>query len=176
METNPRGIPKAPFLEDIGDYTSKNESVEITLKKFTEALNKYKFMEINSLQRRKGLEDKIPEIENTLKMIKHIMKKNEEEEPIETLFEVHDTLYANAKIGKPKSVNLWLGANVMLEYSLEEAEKLLQSKLVSANLSLKNVNEDLDFLRDQITTMEVNIARTYNWDVKQRRNAKKLEE
>jgi hypothetical protein len=63
----------------------------------------------------------------------------------------------------------------MLEYTLEEAQDLLSSKLGTAKLSLSNAIEDLDFLRDQITTMEVNTARVYNWDVKQRRLAKAQE-
>lgn len=61
----------------------------------------------------------------------------------------------------------------MLEYSVEEAETLLKEKLDLAEKSLKVVLGDLEYLREQITTMEVNIARVYNWDVKQRRSAKK---
>lgn len=57
----------------------------------------------------------------------------------------------------------------MLEYTFEEAKDLLTSKLDTAKNSLKNTLEDLEFLRSQITTMEVNTARVYNWDVKQRR-------
>ncbi|OMJ12060.1 Prefoldin subunit 3 [Smittium culicis] len=172
METNPRGIPKAPFIEDIGDYISKNESAQITLKKFTEAINKYKFMEINTMQRRKGLEDKIPEIEKSLKMVEFIMNREDVETPIETSFELYDTLYVQAKVEQPEKICLWLGANVMLEYTLQEAKDLLSTKLKAAKQSHENACEDLDFLRDQITTMEVNTARTYNWDVKQRRLAK----
>jgi hypothetical protein len=58
---------------------------------------------------------------------------------------------------------------VMLEYPLDEARDLLTEKLAKAKQSLKEVNEDLEFLREQITTMEVNTARVYNWDVKKRR-------
>ncbi len=57
----------------------------------------------------------------------------------------------------------------MLEYTLEEAKNLLTSKLESASTSLVQVTEDLEFLREQITTMEVNTARVYNHDVKMRR-------
>jgi uncharacterized protein YerC len=57
----------------------------------------------------------------------------------------------------------------MLSYPLPLAHSLLTSKLVAANLSLKNLKEDLEWLRDQITVTEVNVARVYNWDVKRRR-------
>jgi hypothetical protein len=39
----------------------------------------------------------------------------------------------------------------MLSYHIDEAEELLDSKLSSAKLNLANCEEDLDFLREQIT-------------------------
>ena len=48
-------------------------------------------------------------------------------------------------------VYLWLGANVMLSYPMQEAESLLEGKLSGALSTLANCEEDLDFLREQIT-------------------------
>ena len=62
-----------------------------------------------------------------------------------------------------------LKANVMLSYKIPAAISLLQSKLAIAQISLDNTVEDLEFLREQLTIMEVNTARVYNWDVKRRR-------
>jgi hypothetical protein len=71
----------------------------------------------------------------------------------------------------------------MVAYPIDEAKSLLTQKLSSEETSLKTCQEDLEFLREQITTMEVNIgihlslcgltktARTYNWDVRRRRQA-----
>ncbi|KAI9351643.1 Prefoldin subunit-domain-containing protein [Pilaira anomala] len=154
--SNPRGIPSSPFVERVEDYVSEAEPVEIVLKKFQEAI-------------RKVLEEKIPEIEKTIAMVDLLTEKKDTQEPLYTDFELNDTLYAKAKIEATGSVYLWLGANVMLEYTCEEAKDLLTSKLETAKTSLKNTLEDLEFLRSQITTMEVNTARVYNWDVKQRR-------
>lgn len=39
----------------------------------------------------------------------------------------------------------------MLSYPIEEAETLLSSKLSVAKTSLSNCEEDLDFLREQVT-------------------------
>lgn len=58
----------------------------------------------------------------------------------------------------------------MLSYPLDEAIELLTGKLSGAERSLEAAKDDLDFLRDQITTMEVNTARVHNWDVKRRRD------
>ena len=63
----------------------------------------------------------------------------------------------------------------MLSYKLPEAIALLSSKLEAAEASLKTVIEDLEFLREQITVMEVNTARVYNWDVKRRRELREKE-
>jgi len=57
----------------------------------------------------------------------------------------------------------------MLSYSLPAALALLRSKLSLAESSLRTNIEDLEFLREQVTVMEVNTARVYNWDVKRRR-------
>ena len=63
----------------------------------------------------------------------------------------------------------------MLEYKLPAAVSLLRSKLEAAQTSLTSVIEDLEFLREQITVMEVNTARVYNWDVKRRRELREKE-
>ena len=42
-------------------------------------------------------------------------------------FAISDQVYAKAKVPVTDSVNLWLGANVMLEYPLDEARDLLVS-------------------------------------------------
>ena len=57
----------------------------------------------------------------------------------------------------------------MLSYKIPAAIELLKTKLEAANTSLNNAIEDLEFIREQMTVMEVNTARVYNWDVKRRR-------
>ena len=81
-------------------------------------------------------------------------------------------VYAEAVIPPTDKVCLWLGANVMLEYSLEDAEELLTNNCESAEKSLGQIAFDLDYLRDQMTITEVTMARLYNWDVKRRKEKK----
>lgn len=64
----------------------------------------------------------------------------------------------------------------MLSYNIPDAITLLASKLETAESSLESVMEDLEFLREQITVMEVNTARLYNWDVKRRRERRELDQ
>lgn len=63
----------------------------------------------------------------------------------------------------------------MLSYKIPDAIALLKSKLQIAETSLRTTMEDLEFLRDQLTVMEVNTARVYNWDVKRRREKRQKE-
>lgn len=60
----------------------------------------------------------------------------------------------------------------MLSYPVEEAATLLKGKLSAAKESLSNCEEDMDFLRQQITTLEVNTARLYNYEVTMKRKEK----
>jgi hypothetical protein len=64
----------------------------------------------------------------------------------------------------------------MLSYKIPAAIELLKSKLEAANTSLNNTIEDLEFIREQMTVMEVNTARVYNWDVKRRRERSQMEQ
>ena len=45
----------------------------------------------------------------------------------------------------------------MMEYPIDDAAELLESNLANAKKSLEQVENDLDFLKDQCTTMEVGI-------------------
>ncbi|KAF9221791.1 Prefoldin, subunit 3 [Gyrodon lividus] len=198
-EKNPRGIPKAPFIANVEGYVGSPDSdVEGPLKNFQDAIAKYRYMDANLTQRRTGLEDKIPDIKKTLHMIEFLQerregkkKADEDEEdldsdeeveeseggkkPLTTTFELNDTLYAEAQLEDTDTVYLWLGANVMLSYKIPAAISLLRSKLDAAEASLKATIEDLEFLREQLTVMEVNTARMYNWDVKRRRERSAVE-
>lgn len=64
----------------------------------------------------------------------------------------------------------------MLSYKIPAAIELLKSKLEVANTSLNNTVEDLEFIREQMTVMEVNTARVFNWDVKRRRERREKEQ
>jgi prefoldin subunit 5 len=139
-------------------------------------------MEMNTQRRAAGLRDKIPDIRKTLETVGFLSDRSASSKPFETTFELNDTLYAKAEVsgggsgGAMGEVYLWLGANVMLAYPVEEARELLRGKLKTAEESLRNCEEDMDFLRSQITTLEVNTARLYNYEVTLKRRDRIEEE
>eukprot|EP01100_Stratorugosa_tubuloviscum_P008765 TRINITY_DN364_c0_g2_i1.p1 TRINITY_DN364_c0_g2~~TRINITY_DN364_c0_g2_i1.p1 ORF type:complete len:181 (-),score=71.83 TRINITY_DN364_c0_g2_i1:93-635(-) len=169
--TNPRGIPRTNFVENVESFLS-GTTVEVVMKNFQESYGKYKFMEIRLNQQKVNLNTKIPEIQSALDAVHFLKLKKDSEEPIKTSYELSDNLFANATINKPQSICIWLGANTMVEYSFEEALELLENNISTAKRGLSNVEEDLHFLRDQITITEVNIARVHNFSVQQRKKLK----
>ena len=110
---------------------------------------------------------KLPDIKRTLEMVamlkQRAMGDNKE---LETNFLLSDNIWAKAKIpNETGRVGLWLGANVMVEYTHDEALKLLAKNLKQAQDKLAETEGDIAFLKDQITTTEVNMARVYNQGV-----------
>lgn len=138
------------------------------IKRLDEQHQKYRFMEINLLQKKRRLKKQIPDIKSSLDVLKLVKKKRDSEEEMVTNYMLSDQVFCDAKVAPTDKICLWLGANVMLEYSLEEANELLSKNLETATKNLTQIDVDLDYLRDQITTTEVNMARVYNWDVKRR--------
>ncbi|KAM9600081.1 prefoldin subunit 3 isoform 2-T2 [Morphnus guianensis] len=161
----PLGIPEAVFVEDVDSFMKQpgNETADVVLKKLDEQYQKYKFLELNLAQKKRRLKSQIPEIKQTLEILKHMQKKKDSTNPMETRFLLADNLYCKASVPPTDKVCLWLGANVMLEYDIDEAQALLEKNLSTATRNLDLLEEDLDFLRDQFTTTEVSILFFYLW-------------
>ena len=65
-----------------------------------------------------NFQQKIPEIEKSLALVKHLKRKLEANEAVVTRYGFADTVYAKVELDVEAGiVNLWLGANVMLEYT-----------------------------------------------------------
>jgi len=169
------GIPEARFVEDVDAFMKEPdnaENVEAVLRRLDEQHQKYKFMDANLTMKKRKLKTQIPDIQNCLEILTELKSKKEADKTISSQFLLSDQVYMKAQIPPTQKVYLWLGANTMLEYTLDGAETLLSKNLSTATKNLNKIEHDLDFLRDQCTTTEVNMARVYNWDVKRRQAAK----
>jgi Prefoldin subunit len=117
-------------------------------------------------------------LEKSLSLVQSLVQKQQQQglDPNHTSggmvrYNIVDSIYAKAEIDYSIGiVYLWLGANVMLEYTYDDAIQFLQTNYTRATTELNQVREDLSFVRDQIVTSEVNISRIYNWDIRQKRN------
>ena len=166
------------FIEDIEQFSetfSPKPSAETLIGAFSELFSKFKAYETNLGNKRLNYQQKIPEIDKTLSLVKHLKKKRDDGEEIVTQYNLSDTIYAKARLDTDGTVNLWLGANVMLQYTYEEAIELLEARKNSTNDEYSQINKDLACCRNQSITAEVNMSRIYNWDVKNRREIKAAE-
>jgi len=59
----------------------------------------------------------------------------------------------------------------MVEYTYDEAFDLLNTQKVQSHAKLAELNEDLDHLRANSITVEVNMARLFNHSVKLKKEA-----
>ncbi|KAL7466275.1 hypothetical protein ACHAXS_006567 [Conticribra weissflogii] len=170
---NSRGIPTTKFLDDIETFAnsfSPPASPELLIGAYSDLYSKFKAYEQQLSQKSATFREKLPEIEKSIALVRHLKKKKEEGSSVVTRYNLADTIYAKAEVDCSQGiVNLWLGANVMLEYTYDEALSLLTSKENLAKKEFKEVTEDLTFTRNQIITSEVNISRIYNWDVRRKR-------
>ncbi|XP_062203079.1 prefoldin subunit 3-like isoform X1 [Phragmites australis] len=196
-----RGIPAAAFVEDVEAYLRQaGLDVNSALAFLQERLQQYKIVEMKLLAQQRDLQAKIPDIEKCLDVVATLQAKKSSCEALIADFELSEGIYSRAKIEDTDSVCLWLGANVMLEYSCDEviltilifisfcftlalsfpeilqANALLKKNLENAKASLEVLVADLQFLRDQQTITQVTIARVFNWDVHQRRSKQAVKE
>ena len=93
-------------------------------------------------------------------------------ETASTFYNLSDNVFVPATVAPRGVVSVWLGANVMLEYSYDEARALFTEQLAAATTKVATNSSDLAFLRDQVITTEVNLARVYNYSVKETRRQK----
>lgn len=124
-------------------------------------------MENQMLRSRANLKVKLPDINKTIEAVAMLKKRaSGEDKSCETHFLVSDNIWAKAIVpNETGRVGLWLGANVMVEYTHDDALKLLFKNQQNAEEKLAETTADCDYLKDQITTTEVNMARVYNQGV-----------
>jgi hypothetical protein len=121
--------------------------------------SKYKLMESSLVENRKSLKARIPGIQASLDAINALIARSVEGggdgEPFSTFFAVAEQVHAKAVVAPTGKACLWLGANVMLEYTYEEAQALLRANLEAAVSKDAEQLVDLDFVREQVVMVEV---------------------
>jgi prefoldin subunit 5 len=154
----------------INVYSESGKDIDVVVQEARDTLQRYSHVEQELLQRKQRLSLKQPEIERCLDAVNLLIEKQDDEDDVELDFSLADQVYARAKLQKAGYVGLWLGAGVMVEYSLDEAKELLEEQLSSAKKQLETLTKDLEYVRDQVTTSEVTLARIYNHSVGMKRN------
>ncbi|KAJ1611344.1 hypothetical protein OIY81_780 [Cryptosporidium canis] len=172
-EVGPGNVPKALFISSIEEFIGDRPIYNI-LENIQLLNRKYKIMENSIKTQQECLIVKIPDIELAIETVSQRKKLLEDNiQHNELYFPVADNLFAKCSSPPSNTIYLWLGANTVLEYTLEEAIEVLKSNLSTAKNTIKLYQESLDFIREQITILDVNTARIHNYGVMQRKQGKK---
>eukprot|EP00879_Flechtneria_rotunda_P004775 GHRR01005045.1.p1 GENE.GHRR01005045.1~~GHRR01005045.1.p1 ORF type:complete len:172 (+),score=52.18 GHRR01005045.1:635-1150(+) len=161
----------AEFIVDVDNYM-QGQVFENKILELQDQLRGFKQREQQLLLRKARLLERLPELKSTLEAVVNLLEKTGSDDVINVDFELTDVVYAKAALQHVETVNIWLGANVMVEYPLDEAKQLLQQNLDACQLGLKAVEKEMCDVKDYITVTEVSMARVFNWDVEQRRKKK----
>ena len=78
---------------------------------------------------------KIPDIKKSLDVVENLKTKQGKE--VNTHYLLSDNIWAQAKINANGKVGLWLGANVMVEFTYDEAIELLSRNKANAEINIK---------------------------------------
>ena len=140
-----------------------------------ELYSKYKYMETQLIRSKMNMKTKIPDITKALETINFLKTQMENKNnKVLSNFSVCDSIWAQASIDPTlNKVCLWLGAGTIVEYSYDEAIILLNKNLKNAQTNINSIENDYKFLKDQITTTEVNIAKIHNENVRLKKLQKK---
>jgi prefoldin subunit 5 len=96
---------------------------------YSDLHSKFKQIEQQLVEKKAHREMSLPEIEKSIKLVRHLKQKKEEGDSVVTRYNLADIVYAKAEVDCSQGiVNLWLGADVMLEYTYEDALELLTTK------------------------------------------------
>lgn len=141
---NDRGIPATKFLDDISLFANSFNppaSSELLIGAYSDLYSKFKAYEQQLEQKRATYQEKLPEIEKSITLVRHLTAKKEAgESGVVTRYNLADTIYTKAEVDCSQGiVNLWLGANTMLEFTYDEALELLTSKQAVAKKDFKEV-------------------------------------
>ncbi|KIH50276.1 prefoldin subunit, partial [Ancylostoma duodenale] len=104
-----------------------------------ERYKKYKYVEASMTSQKTRMAEKLPDFKHSLAILDVLIDKK---------------------------VSIWLGANVMVEYELDKAKELLEKNRGNVQKAVDELASELAFVKDQITTTEVNIAHVHNYGVK----------
>ncbi len=140
---NERDIPATRFIDDIEIFVNSFDppaSCELLIGAYSDLFSKFKSYEMQLEQKKRMYIEKLPEIEKSINLVMHLKRKKDAGHTVVTRYNLADTIYSKAEVDCTQGiVNLWLGANVMLEYTYDEALDLLVTKQAQAKKDYKEV-------------------------------------
>eukprot|EP00921_Rhytidocystis_pertsovi_P021282 GHVQ01033994.1.p1 GENE.GHVQ01033994.1~~GHVQ01033994.1.p1 ORF type:complete len:239 (-),score=33.65 GHVQ01033994.1:211-927(-) len=163
-----KGLRKAKFIEDVDSFMEGKDLGQV-VPLVRELLERFRIMEKSEKSILEMFVGKLPGLRDALNTVKSLKKLNgTDKEERMVRYRLSETMYAEAIVPKTEHVMLWLGANVLMDYPLDEAEALLKENQTNLETKLQATRTFLDEIRQHIVIMEVNMARLHNYGVRNR--------
>lgn len=95
-------------------------------------------MEAQITKHSQSIQAKIPDIEKALECVEFLEKKYKDKcKKVNVDYMVSANLYSKAEVNVSDKVCLWLGAEILCEYTFNEASELLNKNKENATTTLK---------------------------------------
>ncbi|KAL1244297.1 Prefoldin subunit [Trichinella spiralis] len=157
-------IPVAEFIGDVEQFSIKSGlSYQEIIQQATLTLHRYKMIDRHVRQSVERLAEKIVDIKKSLQCCFLLEQKLATSESLITHVTLADNLFSKVSIPPSNRVCIWLGADVMVEFTVKEGIEFLKGELEIAEPRKESLLQKLDFIREQMTTVEVNIAMVHNY-------------
>lgn len=170
-------LPLEPeFIDDIGAFfeahVTPEKSVDAVLNEMREKLQQYSLAENRALNRHQTLSQQEVHLKKSLDCVMMLTAKKETEDDTVVDYALGANIFAKAKIPPTSRVSIWLGAEIMVQYDLDEAKEMLETNLKKCRESISGIHEEWTKIKDCKTTLEVSIARCYNFAVEKQKAIK----
>uniref|UniRef100_A0A7E4UWV9 Prefoldin subunit 3 n=1 Tax=Panagrellus redivivus TaxID=6233 RepID=A0A7E4UWV9_PANRE len=164
-----KGVPTAEVITDVESWLKENKvEVDEAHRRVQENFRKYKLVESSLQSQREKVGENEPEFEQgraLLDKLVEAVKNPDTEWPLTIQYPIADQVYAHATIDKTETLFVLLGCNTMVELTIDETEKMFEKNLTGIQTLTTQLSEEIDFIKDQITTSEVNLAHLFNYKV-----------
>nr|CAD2185096.1 unnamed protein product [Meloidogyne enterolobii] len=142
-----RNILKALVLENVENYlTEKKKTLDDVQEDERDNFRRYKLLETSALQQKTKIDESILDYQKSIDSLKMLAEqKTKKANSVLVTYKLDENLFSDAVIEEMDRVCIWLGANVMVEYKLEEAQTLLTNHLANIEQTNGETEEELDF-------------------------------
>lgn len=159
-DVSTRMVPSVKFLseEEIIEVSTKYELFDAIIQ-FTELLNKLNYQLDAVRSEKMTVLGKSNEIGQQLRMLRLVQDKDASGSVEPVRYHMASDLFGMAHPLYDGTVNLWLGANVMLELTYAEAASFLAEQQASADKGVSILDRELEHIRKQTVNCELNVSR-----------------
>uniref|UniRef100_A0AC34FY46 Prefoldin subunit 3 n=1 Tax=Panagrolaimus sp. ES5 TaxID=591445 RepID=A0AC34FY46_9BILA len=165
---------------DVEEYLKENKlSIEEAQKRVDTNYRKYKLVEQNLTAQKEKIEENEPEFavgRELLAKMKEALEDPDYEWPMEITYPLAEQIFAKAHVDKFETLTIVLGNGSFADVTIDEADKMFTKNLNDINRLTTQLGEEINFIKDQVTTSEVNVAHLYNYNVILKKAAAGLED